>query len=219
MANFQIKDLVADTNPSDTDLFLKSNSDGGLTKVTLKNLKDAINPDRQIKVLSAADDINTLVTPGKYFVADSTPKNWDTKLFGTYAFLTVEVAASTVSQTIRQEARGLLAMRSNTAALVGGSSWNVMQPGKLVVSYTEGLNKLSFSVKDLGGFSIDTWRSIIVLCGNCSFMINYRGTSGNCVATPLASSSGITATCSVSSSGTITITASGAIYGACVVYG
>lgn len=219
MANFQIKDLVTDTNPSQSDLFLKSNPDGGLTKVTLTDLKNSINPAEQIKVLSIDDDINTLVTPGKYFVAASTPKNWDTNLFGTYAFLTVEATSTTVSQTIRQEARGLLAMRSNTAALVGSSSWSVMQSGKLIVPHTDGSNTLSFSVKNLGNYSIETFRNIIVLCGNCTFMVTYRGTTGSCVASPLTSNSTITATCSVNSSGTITITASSGIVGACTVVG
>ena len=219
MAKFQIKDLVTDTNPAKSDLFLKSNPDGGLTKVTLKDLKNAIIQDEEIKVLSIDDDINTLTTPGKYFVAQSTPKNWDTNVFGTYAFVTVEATSTTVSQTIRQEARGLLAMRSNQAALVGGSSWSVMQSGKLIVPYTEGSNTLSFSVKNLGTHSINTFRSIIVLCGNCNFMLTYRGTTGNCVAFPLTSNSTITATCTVNSSGTITITASSGIFGVCTVIG
>lgn len=77
MTSKQIKDFSKDSSPADTDMFLKSNTDGGVTTVTYADLKNRINQDLIThKLLTSSDDLNNLKTPGVYYANGAVPANW-----------------------------------------------------------------------------------------------------------------------------------------------
>ena len=77
MTSKQIKDFSKDSSPADTDMFLKSNTDGGVTAVTYADLKNRINQDLIThKLVTSSDDLNNLKTPGVYYANGVVPANW-----------------------------------------------------------------------------------------------------------------------------------------------
>ena len=77
MTSKQIKDFSKDSSPADTDMFLKSNTDGGVTTVTYADLKNRINQDLIThKLVTSSDDLNNLKTPGVYYANGAVPANW-----------------------------------------------------------------------------------------------------------------------------------------------
>ena len=77
MTSKQIKDFSKDSSPAGTDMFLKSNTDGGLTTVTYADLKNRINQDLIThKLVTSSDDLNSLKTPGVYYANGAVPANW-----------------------------------------------------------------------------------------------------------------------------------------------
>ena len=77
MTSKQIKDFSKDSSPADTDMFLKSNTDGGVTAVTYADLKNRINQDLIThKLVTSSDDLNNLKTPGVYYANGAVPANW-----------------------------------------------------------------------------------------------------------------------------------------------
>lgn len=77
MTSKQIKDFSKDSSPADTDMFLKSNTDGGVTTVTYADLKNRINQDLIThKLVTSSDDLNSLKTPGVYYANGAVPANW-----------------------------------------------------------------------------------------------------------------------------------------------
>lgn len=77
MTSKQIKDFSKDSSPADTDMFLKSNTNGGLTTVTYADLKNRINQDLIThKLVTSSDDLNSLKTPGVYYANGAVPANW-----------------------------------------------------------------------------------------------------------------------------------------------
>lgn len=102
MTSKQIKDFSKDSSPADTDMFLKSNTDGGVTTVTYVDLKNSINQDLIThKLLTSSDDLNSLKTPGVYYANGAVPANWPEMINGSkWAEIRVRDVYHNLEQTI-----------------------------------------------------------------------------------------------------------------------
>lgn len=101
MTTKQIKDFAQDSHPADTDLFLKSNLDGGVTTINYATLKSNITSDFGVyKLLTSSDDMNKLTKPGTYFVNGSQPNNWP-EMLSKYQYAAVIV--TDVYHNLKQE--------------------------------------------------------------------------------------------------------------------
>lgn len=102
MTTKQIKDFSKDSSPADTDMFLKSNTDGGVTTVTYVDLKNSINQDLIThKLLTSSDDLNSLKTPGVYYANGAVPANWPEMISGSkWAEIRVRDVYHNLEQTI-----------------------------------------------------------------------------------------------------------------------
>lgn len=102
MTSKQIKDFSKDNSPADTDMFLKSNTDGGVTTVTYADLKKRINQDLIThKLVTSSDDLNSLKTPGVYYANGAVPANWPEMINGRkWAEIRVRDVYHNLEQTI-----------------------------------------------------------------------------------------------------------------------
>jgi hypothetical protein len=102
MTSKQIKDFSKDSSPADTDMFLKSNKDGGLTTVTYADLKNRINQGLIThKLVTSSDDLNSLKTPGVYYANGVVPANWPEMINGSkWAEIRVRDVYHNLEQTI-----------------------------------------------------------------------------------------------------------------------
>lgn len=102
MTSKQIKDFSKDSSPADTDMFLKSNTDGGVTTVTYADLKNRINQDLIThKLVTSSDDLNNLKTPGVYYANGAVPANWPEMINGSkWAEIRVRDVYHNLEQTI-----------------------------------------------------------------------------------------------------------------------
>lgn len=102
MTSKQIKDFSKDSSPADTDMFLKSNVDGGVTTVTYADLKNRINQDLIThKLVTSSDDLNNLKTPGVYYANGAVPANWPEMINGSkWAEIRVRDVYHNLEQTI-----------------------------------------------------------------------------------------------------------------------
>ena len=102
MTSKQIKDFSKDSSPADTDMFLKSNTDGGVTAVTYADLKNRINQDLIThKLVTSSDDLNNLKTPGVYYANGAVPANWPEMINGSkWAEIRVRDVYHNLEQTI-----------------------------------------------------------------------------------------------------------------------
>ena len=102
MTSKQIKDFSKDSSPADTDMFLKSNTDGGVTTVTYADLKNRINQDLIThKLVTSSDDLNSLKTPGVYYANGAVPANWPEMINGSkWAEIRVRDVYHNLEQTI-----------------------------------------------------------------------------------------------------------------------
>ena len=102
MTSKQIKDFSKDGPPADTDMFLKSNVDGGVTTVTYADLKNRINQDLIThKLVTSSDDLNSLKTPGVYYANGAVPANWPDMINGSkWAEIRVRDVYHNLEQTI-----------------------------------------------------------------------------------------------------------------------
>lgn len=110
MANFTIPSLNAGGVPASTDMFVKSDTSGGLTRVTMSDIDAYVNPS-QI-VLTSSDDLNNLTTPGYYNTYGTSPSNAPT--FKGTGWCHYEVHANASRNMVRQicwGAEGKLATR------------------------------------------------------------------------------------------------------------
>lgn len=102
MTSKQIKDFSKDSSPADTDMFLKSNTNGGVTTVTYADLKNRINQDLIThKLVTSSDDLNSLKTPGVYYANGAVPANWPEMIDGSkWAEIRVRDVYHNLEQTI-----------------------------------------------------------------------------------------------------------------------
>lgn len=102
MTSKQIKDFSKDGSPAETDLFLKSNVDGGVTTVSFGDLKNRINQDLIThKLVTSSDDLNNLKTPGVYYANGAVPANWPEMINGSkWAEIRVRDVYHNLEQTI-----------------------------------------------------------------------------------------------------------------------
>lgn len=131
MANFTINSLSNGGVPATTDTFLKSDSAGGLTKVTAADLKKFITSGYQL--LSSSTDMNDLVTSGNYYTWGGKPVNFPKiDLSFSYCYVTVEAGVdSIIHQYVKIGDTHRIYFRSRqgspatwgTWSLIGGSVW------------------------------------------------------------------------------------------------
>ena len=102
MTSKQIKDFSKDGSPADTDMFLKSNVNGGVTAVTYADLKNRINQDLIThKLVTSSDDLNNLKKPGVYYANGAVPANWPEMINGSkWAEIRVRDVYHNLEQTI-----------------------------------------------------------------------------------------------------------------------
>ena len=131
MANFTINSLTNGGIPATTDTFLKSDSAGGLTKVTAADLKKFITPDYQL--INALTDMNELVTPGNYYTFGANPTNFpNVGASYSYGYVTVEAGVdSIIHQYVKLAGDHKIYYRSRQGypatwrawAVIGGADW------------------------------------------------------------------------------------------------
>lgn len=217
----QIKDLTQATTVASTDLFIKSNTDGGLTKLSFSDLKKNVLDGTEYTLLTSSDDMNTLYTPGKYFVKSSTPQNWPSLSDG-YAFVFVENTQGSVMQTIEEPSKGLLLKRegspdSNVTA-ISKQVWRSYQSGKVAVTHKDGDSTVAFNTMTVNHSTVEAWKSMLITTGNGIVVLTLKGTGAQPETTTLSGNLKLVSG-SLTSDGLVTLQFNNAIYGSVTVIG
>ena len=180
MTTKQIKDFAQDSHPADTDLFLKSNLDGGVTTINYATLKSNITSDFGVhKLLTSSDDLNKLTTPGAYFVNGSQPSNWPEMLSG-YQY--AEVIVKDVYHNLKQE---IITYDNQYVERFGGYD-NVMQKffssRNTIVLRTDGASNLVYTTGHKpSGFLVLTMKGLshVSLINTGSPVVSVTNIAGN----------------------------------------
>lgn len=170
MANFTIKSLNAGGVPASTDMFIKSDTSGGLTRVTMSDIDAYVNPS-QI-VLTSSDDLNNLTTPGYYNTYGTAPSNAPTLKGTDWCHYEVHVNASrNMVRQICWGSNGKLATR-----FYQNSKW-----GRWCYYSGEFGNNWDLNTKTTYSFytpNKDWFVSVLVLSGNGDlYLVNVQGLS------------------------------------------
>lgn len=114
MTTKQIKDFTQDSSPANSDLFLKSNTDGGLTTISFENLKNRITENADsMTLLTANDDLDAINTVGTYYVSGSLPKNWPDNFSKLkWAIVEVKNEFTNIVKTVRPITRATYATKN-----------------------------------------------------------------------------------------------------------